>query len=174
MIKTPKAEIFRWTYFMEVGDKVKKFIGITLLIFIFLVSGCSSNEAENVEQPAKVKETKINGIMNEGVSIPIQYIQHIEGNEYELGIVNPSTHRLKWLNSRYDLAESEFVYSGVDFSVVVEKDVEHNYLERKENNENTAVFVLHINENNSMDAGVITRSCGKSCTESIQTEMISK
>lgn len=136
------------------------------LLLLLVLSGCGAESTNGSKENYSPK-----GVLGVNQMVYIDYVQHVEGNEYELGVISEDTGRLIWRNSDYDLIEGFGIYP--DLEVYVKSDVEKSYLERKPDKEDgTPLLVLYISDKDSLEAGTIERNCGKACTEEIKTKMI--
>lgn len=143
---------------------MKRFVLLSFLL-VLVLSGCGDPGAYDSEGNYSPK-----GVLEVGQTVNIDFVQHVEDNEYELGVISEETGRLVWRNSEDELVEGFGIYS--DFEVFVKNDIEKSYLERKPDRDEIPHFVLYVSDKEAIDAGSVKKNCGKGCTKEIKTKMI--
>lgn len=139
---------------------------------LMFLTACNNTTPEEIEK-AKVSNEIINQrqtfLPNVGDQMNIEFVKHIEKNEYELGYVKNGY--LVWVNI-FDIGKG---------GVIVRYDdtLEKSTLRREENRiEEDPVLGVYIYDvytltvSNGLQGGTIERSCGKNCIDTLQTNIL--
>jgi hypothetical protein len=153
---------------------------VTLIIFSIVQSVMNSPDEPPVsKETITAMENRSEGspwsgepfLDNVGDKLTLDFVKHIEGNEYEISYTNAKG-EMVWVNTNSDI-------SGT-VKVIYDRESKQSYIERNKNKVKVKgdkvkfddiVHTIHVSKG-SMDSGKIERSCGKNCTEEIDTEII--
>lgn len=158
---------------------MKRIIATLGLASTLLLGGCDSAPRENAYKLSS-EDSQEWVILGIGERINTKYVKHIEGNEYELGIIQ-ADNSVKWYNTSKNLSTDGQHGRDAKLDTVYE-DIEESFLERKPNIQAERQFtqgyvyhfLLHISNKVPLQGGVTERNCGKNCTREVPTQIISQ
>lgn len=115
----------------------------------------------------------------------IEFVKHIEGNEYELGIID-NKGSIGWITvykgGQMELRKDNYEWNFL-LDIRYDNSIKKSYIERVQNeiaefddplesNLESYQYIVYVAKDN-LEGGVTERSCGKNCTEALSTEIIS-